>query len=68
MQSHLQVTPGGKAARGGVKEGDYVLAINRELTDDMLHFNAQQVFKAAGTSLQLKLSEWVGQMNYYIQM
>lgn len=57
MQSPFQITPGGKAARGGVKEGDYVLAINREPTEDMLHFNAQQVFKAAGASLQLKLSE-----------
>ena len=52
----LQVTAGGKAARGGVKEGDYVIAINRESAEEMLHFEAQQVIKAAGSSLQLKLS------------
>jgi len=53
------VTPGGKAARGGVKEADYLLAINGDPTEGLLHFDAQQMIKATGMSLQLKLSRCV---------
>ena len=53
------MTPGGKAARGGVKEADYLLAINGDPTEGLLHFDAQQMIKATGMSLQLKLSRCV---------
>ena len=59
LLSVCQVTPGGKAARGGVKQDDYLLAINGDDTDGLLHFDAQQMIKATGMSLQLKLARCV---------
>ena len=53
------MTPGGKAARGGVKETDFLLAINGDSTEGLLHFDAQQMVKATGMTLQLKLSRCV---------
>ena len=53
------MTPGGKAARGGVKEMDFLLAINGDTTEGLLHFDAQQMVKATGMTLQLKLSRCV---------
>ena len=53
---NAQVTPGGKAGKGGVREGDYIIAINGDSTEGLLHFDAQQMIKATGMSLQLKLS------------
>ncbi len=50
------MTPGGKAGRGGVKEGNYILAINGDSMEGLLHFDAQQMIKATGMSLQMKLS------------
>ena len=54
-----QVTPGGKASKGGVKAGDFVVAINGDSTEGLLHFDAQQMVKATGMSLQFKLSRSV---------
>ncbi|CAI8016461.1 PDZ and LIM domain protein 7, partial [Geodia barretti] len=51
-----KVTAGGKAQKGGVNKGDYVISINGDLTDGLLHFDAQQMIKATGMSLQLTLS------------
>ena len=51
-----QVTAGGKAQKGGVNKGDYVISINGDLTDGLLHFDAQQMIKATGMSLQLTVS------------
>ena len=59
LLSVCQVTPGGKAARGGVKQDDYLLAINGDETEGLLHFDAQQMIKATGMSLQLKLARCV---------
>ena len=56
---HVQVTPGGKASKGGINKGDFVVAINGDLTEGLLHFDAQQMIRATGMSLQLKLSRWV---------
>ena len=47
---------GGKAQRGGVNKGDYVVSINGDITEGLLHFDAQQMIKATGMSLQLVLS------------
>ncbi|KAL5479195.1 hypothetical protein EMCRGX_G022686 [Ephydatia muelleri] len=51
-----KLTPGGKASRGGVKEDEFILAINGSPTDSLLHFDAQQLIKSSDVSLQLKLS------------
>ena len=53
------MTAGGKAQRGGVKQGDFVVAINGDFTEGLLHFDAQQMIKATGMSLQLNLSRCV---------
>ena len=48
--------PGGKAARGGLKDSDYIIAINGDPTEGLMHSDAQMMIKATGRSLQLKLS------------
>lgn len=51
-----KVTPAGKADKGGMKQGEFVVAINGDCTEGFLHFDAQQMVKATGMYLQLKLS------------
>ena len=51
-----KVTPGGKAMSGGIKEKEYILAINGEDSENMAHHEAQMKIKATGTTLSLKLS------------
>eukprot|EP00117_Sycon_ciliatum_P006155 scpid25991/ scgid9812/ Sorbin and SH3 domain-containing protein 1; Ponsin; SH3 domain protein 5; SH3P12; c-Cbl-associated protein len=52
----LKVTAGGKAERAGLKESDYLVAINGESCDDCLHNYALQRVKSAGASLTLSIS------------
>ena len=51
------MTPGGKAAKGGIKFNDYILEINGDTTEGLLHVDAQSMIKATGATLQLKLSQ-----------
>ena len=53
------MTAGGKASKGGVYKGEFVVAINGDQTEGLLHFDAQQMIRATGMSLQLKLSRLV---------
>ena len=52
-----QLTPGGKAMKGGVQEGEFILAINDTSTEGLSHHQAQQLVKGAGASLALKLTK-----------
>lgn len=51
-----QITPGGKAAKGGLRFNDYILAINGDSTESLLHSDAMMLIKTTGLSLVLKLS------------
>ena len=48
-----QVTAGGRAAQGGLAEGDYILAINEQPTDLLKHLEAQQIIKKARENITL---------------
>ena len=48
-----QVTSGGRAAQGGLAEGDYILATNEQPTDLLKHLEAQQIIKKARESITL---------------
>ena len=48
-----QVTAGGRAAEGGLAEGDYILAINEQPTDLLKHLEAQQIIKKARENITL---------------
>ena len=48
-----QVTTGGRAAQGGLAEGDYILAINEQPTDLLKHLEAQQIIKKARENITL---------------
>ncbi len=52
----FKVSPGGKAMSGGIKEKEYILAINGEDSENLAHHEAQQKIKTTGTTLSLKLS------------
>ena len=52
----LQVTPGGKAQKSGIKEKEFILAINNEDADNMTHHEAQQKIRFTGQTLSLKLT------------
>lgn len=54
----MQVTTGSKAALGGVKDGDYILMINDNPTEDLKHHDAQAMIRATGQTLRLVLSRY----------
>lgn len=51
----LQITPGGKAANCGVNQGDTILEIGNQHTEEMTHFDAQNAIRRAGQTLQLRV-------------
>lgn len=51
-----KITPGGKAAKGGLRFNDYILEINGDPTENLLHSDAMMLIKTTGVSLVLKLS------------
>ena len=52
-----QITPGGKAAKGGMRFGDYIIEINGESTESLNHSDAMMIIKTTGVSLKLTLSK-----------
>ena len=52
----FQITPGGKAAKGGLRFNDYILEINGDTTENLLHSDAMMLIKTTGINLALKLS------------
>ena len=52
----VQITPGGKAAKGGLRFNDYILEINGDSTESLLHSDAMMLIKTTGMTLVLKLS------------
>ena len=56
VHSFAQITPGGKAAKGGLRFNDYILEINGDSTENLLHSDAMMLIKTTGISLVLKLS------------
>lgn len=54
-----QLTPGGKAMKSGIKEREYILAINSDDTEGMTHHQAQQKIRNTGQTLTLKLTRYV---------
>ena len=55
--THSQITPGGKAAKAGLRFNDYITEINGDLTEGLLHSDAMMLIKTTGVSLQLRLSK-----------
>lgn len=51
----LQVTPGGKAQRMGVQDGDYLLSINSNDCVNASHNDALRLVKTAGGSVVLSI-------------
>ena len=49
----IQVTPGGRAAKSGLIIGDYIVAINGELTKPLKHMEAQQLIKKSKQKVEL---------------
>ena len=60
MSVCLQVTPGGKADRAGLKAGDVILAINNNETAKLSHLDAQSQVKSSTSMLLLKIERFVG--------
>ena len=50
------MTAGSKAASGGIKDGDYIVAINNSPTDDLKHHDAQALIRNTGQTLRLTIS------------
>ena len=53
----MQITAGGKAAKGGIRFGDYIIEINGDTTDGLLHSDAMMVIKTTGVTLTLKVTK-----------
>lgn len=53
----LQLTDGGKAAKGGVTVGDTVLSIDGIATEGMNHLEAQNKIKSCSGNLSLTLQK-----------
>lgn len=53
----LQLTDGGKAAKGGIAVGDMVLSIDGISTDGMNHLEAQNKIKSCTDNLSLTLQK-----------
>lgn len=53
----LQLTDGGKAAKGGIAVGDMVLSIDGIYTDGMNHLEAQNKIKSCTGNLSLTLQK-----------
>lgn len=54
----LQLTDGGKAARGGISVGDLVVSIDGITTDGMNHLEAQNKIKSCSGNLSLTLHKY----------
>jgi membrane-associated protease RseP (regulator of RpoE activity) len=59
-----KVTPGSKSSFAGVKDGDFILSINGQNTEDMKHMDAQAAIKRTGETLKLTVTQsrpkWAG--------
>lgn len=53
----LQLTDGGKAAKGGITVGDMVLSIDGIATEGMNHLEAQNKIKSCTSNLTLTLQK-----------
>lgn len=53
----LQLTDGGKAAKGGIAVGDMVLSIDGIATEGMNHLEAQNKIKSSTGNLSLTLQK-----------
>lgn len=53
----MQLTDGGKAAKGGIAVGDLVLSIDGIATDGMNHLEAQNKIKNCTGNLSLNLQK-----------
>lgn len=53
----LQLTDGGKAAKGGITVGDVVLSIDGVATEGMNHLEAQNKIKSCTGNLSLTLQK-----------
>lgn len=53
----LQLTDGGKAAKGGIAVGDMVLSIDGIATEGMNHLEAQNKIKSCTGNLSLTLQK-----------
>ena len=53
----LQITAGGKAAKGGIRFGDYIVEINGDPTESLLHSDAMMLIKTTGVTLNLKVTK-----------